>query len=96
MLVRCRLILLVVCFLLLVTVEAQSDEPRHSIRVGMIGLDTSHAVAFTRIMNDPNAEGVLKQVKVVAGYPGGNPEFPLSRNRVKGFTEKLREKLKGE
>jgi len=86
-----RLILLVVCFSLVVAVGARSGEPKQPIRVGMIGLDTSHVLAFTRIINDPDAVPVLKRLKVVAGYPGGNPEFPLSRNRVKGYTGKLRE-----
>jgi predicted dehydrogenase len=62
----------------------------HSIRVGMIGLDTSHVVAFTRIMNDPNAAGALKDVHVVAAWPGGNPDFPLSRDRVQGFTKQVK------
>jgi hypothetical protein len=59
------------------------------IRAGMIGLDTSHVPAFTKIFNDPKAEGDLAGIKVVAGYPGGT-DIPASRDRVKGFTEQLR------
>ena len=29
------------------------------IRIGLIGLDTSHVTAFTKIINDPKAEGPL-------------------------------------
>ena len=32
----------------------RADDPKQ-IRVGIIGLDTSHAIAFTRILNDEKA-----------------------------------------
>src|SRR5438876_11605820 len=63
--------------------------PGHPLRAGIIGLDTSHVVAFTHILNDPKTTGDLAAVKVVAGYPGGT-DIPDSRNRVKGFTQQLR------
>ena len=65
---------------------------RPVVRVGMIGLDTSHVIAFTRALNKPDNTGDLAGVKIVAAYPGGNNSFPLSRDRVKGFTEQVREK----
>lgn len=86
-----RLILLAVCLAMLAARGGRSDEPERPIRVGMIGLDTSHVVAFTELMNDPQAAGDLAGAVIVAGFPGGNPAFPLSRNRVEGFTQKLRE-----
>jgi hypothetical protein len=55
----------------------------------MIGLDTSHVPAFTRLFNNAKAGSDLAGIKVVAGYPGGT-DIPASRNRVKGFTEQLR------
>src|SRR5687767_9815806 len=52
------------------------------IRLGMIGLDTSHVIAFTRYLNDPkNNTGC----RVVAGYPGGSPDFKSSASRVQGY-----------
>jgi predicted dehydrogenase len=70
---------------------AQAQEQKAmTIRAGMIGLDTSHVPAFTSIFNDPKAEGDLAGIKVVAGYPGGT-DIPASRDRVKGFTDRLRE-----
>ncbi len=62
------------------------------IRVGMIGLDTSHVTAFTGLLNNPNAKGDLAGVRVVAAYPGGSPDVESSRTRVEGFTKTLREK----
>jgi Oxidoreductase family, NAD-binding Rossmann fold len=59
------------------------------LRVGMIGLDTSHVPAFAKIFNSPKATGDLAGIKVVVAYPGGT-DIPASRDRVKGFTEQLR------
>jgi len=69
------------------TVAAPADPP--VIRVGMIGLDTSHVPAFTSIFNGPKATGDLAGIKVVVGYPGGT-DMPASRDRVKRFTEQVR------
>jgi hypothetical protein len=58
------------------------------LRAGMIGLDTSHVPAFTKLFNNPKATGDISGIRIVAGYPGGT-EIPASRDRVKGFTEQL-------
>lgn len=58
-------------------------------RLGMIGLDTSHVIAFTSYLNNPeNKTGC----RVVAGYPGGSPDMPASADRVEKFTQELRDK----
>jgi predicted dehydrogenase len=63
------------------------------LRAGIIGLDTSHVVAFTQTLNNPQAKGILSHVRVVAAYPGGSPDIPDSKNRLEGFTKTLREKF---
>ncbi|HEV3005493.1 MAG TPA: Gfo/Idh/MocA family oxidoreductase [Pirellulales bacterium] len=78
--------------LAITSVSAAADETP-TIRVGIIGLDTSHVVAFTSVFNDPKAEGDLAGVKVVAAYPGGSDDIPDSYNRVAGFTKDLQEKF---
>ncbi|MGC9326321.1 MAG: Gfo/Idh/MocA family protein [Candidatus Hinthialibacter sp.] len=60
------------------------------IRIGMIGLDTSHVVAFTRMLNDSNHPDHIPGAKVVAGFKGGSPDIPSSINRVEGYTEQLK------
>lgn len=62
-------------------------EPGKPLRAGIIGLDTSHVIAFTKILNDPKNEEL--GVKVVAAFPGGSPDLPASWDRVKGYTEQL-------
>ena len=61
------------------------------IRVGIIGLDTSHAPAFTKILNDPNSPDHVPGAEVVAAYKGGSPDIASSRDRRDGFTKTLAE-----
>lgn len=68
-----------------------ADEPVQSpLRAGMIGLDTSHVPAFTKLFNNAEPGDELAAIRIVAGYPGGT-DIPASRDRVEGFTEQLRE-----
>jgi hypothetical protein len=60
------------------------------IRIGIIGLDTSHVPAFTKIFNDPKATGDLAGFKVVVGFPGGSQDIPSSRDRVQKYTDDLK------
>jgi predicted dehydrogenase len=69
----------------------KAEEPKQPIKVGMIGLDTSHVVLFTKLLNHPQAAD-MAGVKVVAAYPGGSDDLPLSHDRVKGFTDQLRDR----
>lgn len=68
---------------------AAADAP--PLRVGMIGLDTSHAPAFTKILNDPAVPAELAGCRVVVATPQGNPDFPLSVSRVDRFTAQVRD-----
>lgn len=58
------------------------------LRAGMIGLDTSHVTAFTKVFNNAPAGSELAGVKIVAGFPGGT-DIPASRDRVANFTKQL-------
>jgi len=58
------------------------------LRLGMIGLDTSHVIAFTQIINNPKNN---YSCRVVAGYPGGSPDMAASADRVEKFTSQLRD-----
>jgi predicted dehydrogenase len=68
------------------SVFAANDQP---IRIGMIGLDTSHVPAFAKIFNNPKSTGDLAGFKVIVGYPGGT-DIPASRDRVQKFTDQVR------
>ncbi len=76
---------------LLLSAGAAAQEPQEKpLRVGMIGLDTSHVIAFTQLMNDPkNAMGA----KVVCGFKGGSPDVEASHTRLEKFTKDLQERF---
>lgn len=63
------------------------------LKIGMIGLDTSHVVAFTKLLNRPENEYHVPGGRVVVAFPGGSPDMELSHSRVKGFTEQMRDKF---
>src|SRR5690606_35005962 len=48
------------------------------LRVGLIGLDTSHVVAFTRLLNDPAHPDHVPGARVVAAFKGGSPDVEAS------------------
>lgn len=58
-------------------------------KIGMIGLDTSHAEIFTNLLNTPSHPLHVAGGKVVAGFPCSSPDFELSRSRVSLYTNKL-------
>lgn len=62
------------------------------LRIGMIGLDTSHVPAFTNLLNNADDPNHVPGGKVVIAYPGGSADFDASINRVEGFTKELRDK----
>lgn len=62
------------------------------LRIGMIGLDTSHVPAFTEILNNPQNKKHVPGAKVVAAFKGGSPDIESSASRVDGFTKTLVEK----
>jgi predicted dehydrogenase len=60
-------------------------------KIGMIGLDTSHVVAFTKSINE-GGKPDFKGFKVVAAYPTkGSPDMPSSIDRLEGFTDKVKD-----
>jgi len=61
------------------------------LRAGIIGLDTSHVLAFTKIFNDPKSTGDIADVRIVAAFPGGSPDIASSHDRVEEYTKKVRE-----
>lgn len=67
---------------------AADDAP--PIKVGMIGLDTSHALAFPRLFKAMRSRPDVPAIDVVAGCPMSVADNPASYKRVKDFTEKLK------
>ena len=62
------------------------------IRLGIIGTDTSHVIAFTKILNDPTSPDTVPGARIVAAYKGGSPDVESSSTRVDKFANELRTK----
>ena len=77
--------------LILAAVCAQAE-----IRLGIIGTDTSHVIAFTKILNDPASPDYVPGARIVAAYKGGSPDVESSYTRVDKFAEELKTKWKVE
>jgi predicted dehydrogenase len=81
-----RLVLPVVAFLL------SSPGLASDLRLGLIGTDTSHVIAFTKAFNGPPGPDHVAGARVVAAYKGGSPDVEASYTRVDGFAEELQAK----
>ena len=53
-----------------------------NLRIGMIGLDTSHVVAFTELFNNPDHPKHVPGARVVAAFKGGSPDVEASATRI--------------
>ena len=86
-----EIILAALVLVALVSPWSAAEEPaeKKPIRAGIIGLDTSHVMAFTNLFNNPRAEGHRARIRVVAGYPGGT-DIPASKDRIAKITGELR------
>lgn len=79
--------------LLLLSLLSTAALAADDIKLGIIGLDTSHVVAFTKVLNDATAKNHVPGGAVVAAYKAFSPDIPSSADRVEGFTKELSEKL---
>jgi len=60
------------------------------IRVGIIGLDTSHAVKFTEFLNLGDRPEHVPGARIVAAYPQGSRDIESSVSRVPGYADAVR------
>jgi predicted dehydrogenase len=73
-------------------IAALSHAATSDLKIGLIGLDTSHAIEFAKLLNDPNNIEHREGAHIVCAYPGGSPDVVLSATRVKGYTEQMANK----
>ena len=62
------------------------------LRIGVIGLDTSHVPAFAKTLNDPASKNHMPGARIVAAFKGGSPDITNSWGRVDKFTQEVQEK----
>lgn len=63
----------------------------NELNIGLVGLDTSHVIAFTNLLNNPDADYHVAGGRITTAFAGGSDDFELSRSRVAGFTAQLRD-----
>jgi predicted dehydrogenase len=73
-----------------VSLARSENSVNSDIKLGIIGLDTSHSPAFTKYINDPEKES-MKGVNVIAAYPYGSRNIESSAKRIPQYTQQLKE-----
>jgi len=67
-----------------------ANEPVKPIKIGMIGLDTSHCLAFAELLNKQEPDPEVAGFRVVLVYPKGSPDIESSVTRVPDYTVKIK------
>ncbi len=63
-----------------------------TIRVGMIGCDTSHCAAFTKRLHEETPAEGTPAIRVATCYPSFSPDIKSSADRIEGYKKDLSEK----
>lgn len=79
-------------FLIFLLASVATVTQAADLRLGMIGLDTSHVTAFTALLNETTNKNHIAGARVVAAFKGGSADIESSRSRVDGYTKTLSEK----
>ncbi len=61
------------------------------LKIGLIGLDTSHVIVYSQLLNDTENADHVPGGKIVAAYKGGSPDLKPSASRVDDYTKQLEE-----
>src|SRR5262245_17441710 len=59
-------------------------------RVGIIGLDTSHCIEFTKLLNNANAGPEFAGYKVTYAFPKGSDDIESSVTRIPGYIDEIK------
>ncbi len=63
---------------------------RNKKRIGIIGLDTSHSIEFTKVLNNLDAGPEFAGYKVVFAYPKGSNDIESGAKRIQAYTEEIK------
>jgi len=70
--------------------NTNNSSVKNGLRVGIIGLDTSHATNIVRLLNAEDASSDFAGYKVVASYPQGSTDITTSLERLPGYIEEVK------
>lgn len=71
--------------------SALSNPFQDNIKIGIIGLDTSHAPAFAKLFNADNTNPALTGFKVIAAFPQGSTDIKSSMDRIPEYSKQVQE-----
>ena len=63
---------------------------QETIKIGIIGLDTSHSIAFTKLLNGESKNDKYSKFTIVAAYPYGSKTIKSSYDRIPGYIEQVK------
>lgn len=69
---------------------AQSPANPARKSIGMIGLDTSHSVAFTKLLNEKDPNEDIAGFTVTHAYPQGSRDIESSTSRIPKYTAEMK------
>ena len=81
--------ILSVAVLLTTVASVTTADEQQPLRIGMIGLDTSHCLAFTKILNNADNPKHIPGCRVTLVYPKGSPDIESSVSRVPKYTTEI-------
>ena len=71
------------------TITLATSTQAKDLRIGMVGLDTSHVTAFTRVLNDKTDKNHVAGAQMVAAVKDSSPDVESSYTRVEKYTTEL-------
>lgn len=77
--------------ILLLPLFCMSAKAQKEVRLGIIGLDTSHSPAFVKLLNDKEStEPAIQKYEIVAAYPYGSKVIKSSYERIPKYIEEVK------
>ena len=64
-----------------------------TIRIGIVGVDSSHAPKMARIFNDANDPEHVPGARIACFFKGGSADLEMSRSRIDRFATEMRDKF---
>lgn len=80
---KMKILLAAVLMNLMLTVQAQ-------VKIGIIGLDTSHSIAFTKFINGDDKKEEYNDFIIVAAYPYGSKTIKSSYDRISVNSDQMK------
>lgn len=81
---KMKILLAAVLMNLMLTVQAQ-------VKIGIIGLDTSHSIAFTKFINGDDKKEEYNDFIIVVAYPYGSKTIKSSYDRIPVNSDQMKE-----